>query len=466
MNKTKVFHLIQHLSKKDVRQFKELSQTSLIKVSEEARRLFSFLVQKATLDTPIEKEEAFQVSCPSLDYNDQKLRLLVSQLYKALERFLLFRNIDLAQQSYKNEGKLLSIYQQNGLEKNFQTAYSGLKKKQKETPYTLTIQEEIQMGFDKYQFESLQKRSKVFNFQYLLDLTELSYYQQKLRFACYGITHKNIYKTAFDPDVEPLLSKIQKSEKILSDPRISVYYHCFLMLSDHDEVQYFEQYNKLLNQYSAIFEQEERRSLFYFALNYCIRRLNSGEVGFGKKGIDIYERAIESKVLFIQGKLSRFTYRNMVMMAIRVGEFDKAIELTDKFESYLFSGERKSAYHFNKALINYHTGDLNSALDDIINADFKDHLINLAAKTLQAKIYYDMDERMLLDSHLDSMEMYIIRSKVLGYHKSNYKNVISFFKKLLRLKPFDEVKRNQLIDRVNAEAILTEKKWFLEKLDS
>ncbi len=464
MNKTKVFLLIQHLSKKDIRQFEELSNTSLIKVSEEASRLFSFLVRKTESEASIIKEEAFQFTFPSLKYNDQKLRLIVSQLYKALERFLLFRELDLEQHKNKNNLKLLTIYQQNGLEKHFQASYSSVLKRQKETPFNHTIQEEIQMGFDQYQFESLQKRSKVFNFQNLLDLTDQAYYQQKLRFACYGLTHKNIYKTDLDIGIDQMLEVIAQKASTLADPRISIYFHCYLMLKHHHQVEYFEKYNQLLNDFSGIFEPEERRSLFYFALNYCIRRLNSGEMEFGKKGIDIYERAIESKVLFIQGKLSRFTYRNMVMMAIRVGEFDKASELTDKFESYLFSGERKSAFHFNKALINYHTGDLDNALENIINADFKDHLINLAAKTLQAKIYFDMDERTILDSHLDSMEMYIIRSKVLGYHKTNYKNVISYFKKLVRLKPFDDAKKRQLIERIKAESILTEKKWFLEKL--
>ena len=96
--------------------------------------------------------------------------------------------------------------------------------------------------------------------------------------------------------------------------------------------------------------------------------------------------------------------------------------------------------------------------------DFKDHLFNLAAKVIQMKIYFESEELDILDSHLDAMQMYILRKKVIGYHKTNYKNIIKMTRKLLKIKPGDFSAKNILKDEINNAEILTEKKWLLNQL--
>ena len=154
----------------------------------------------------------------------------------------------------------------------------------------------------------------------------------------------------------------------------------------------------------------------------------------------------------------------MAMMAIRTGDFTRAEHITNNYEMNLRAAERKPAFHMNMALINYYKKDLDAAMMNIVEVDFKDHLINLAAKVLQAKIYYEAKQDQSLDSLLDSIEMYLIRKKVIGYHKSNYKNIIKYFKKLVRVSPYDKLKINNLKAQIESEKVLTEKKWLLNQL--
>ena len=74
------------------------------------------------------------------------------------------------------------------------------------------------------------------------------------------------------------------------------------------------------------------------------------------------------------------------------------------------------------------------------------------------KIYFESEEIDLLDSHLDAMQMYILRKKVIGYHKTNYKNIIKMTRKLLKIKPGDSVAVQELKNEISNAEILTEKK--------
>lgn len=226
----------------------------------------------------------------------------------------------------------------------------------------------------------------------------------------------------------------------------------------------FQQYTEFIKTNESLLKADELQTLFFFAINYCIRRLNSGEKEYGVLGLDMYERALNNNTLLIDGYLSRFTYRNIAMMAIRSDQFDWAEKFSHEHVELLRKDDKESAYHFNLALINYFKSNFEDALSHIQEADFKDHLIHLAAKTLQAKIYYELKASKALDSVLDSVDIYLTRNKILGYHKHNYKNIIKYFKRLSRHNPYDKDARTKLRERIQSEEILTEKAWLVEKL--
>ena len=80
------------------------------------------------------------------------------------------------------------------------------------------------------------------------------------------------------------------------------------------------------------------------------------------------------------------------------------------------------------------------------------------------KIYYQQKELDALDSYLESFRNYVVRKKDIGYHKANYKNIISLTKKLLKVNPYSK----KDIDKLKKEILdinpLTEREWLLEQL--
>ncbi len=98
-------------------------------------------------------------------------------------------------------------------------------------------------------------------------------------------------------------------------------------------------------------------------------------------------------------------------------------------------------------------------------ANYRDPLLNLAAKTLLLKTYIDLHEFDLLQSHLDAMRNYIHRKRVIGYHRTNYLNIIRFTEKTMRLAAGDKKETAALREAVQQEKVLSEKAFFLKILE-
>ena len=105
-----------------------------------------------------------------------------------------------------------------------------------------------------------------------------------------------------------------------------------------------------------------------------------------------------------------------------------------------------------------------SVLELLQKTEYKDLLLNLAAKTIALKTYYELNEISLLESHMDAMKSFIRRKKIIGYHKENYLNLVHFVKQLLELKRFDKVASRKLAQEIQDTKAIAEKVWLLQQI--
>lgn len=164
--------------------------------------------------------------------------------------------------------------------------------------------------------------------------------------------------------------------------------------------------------------------------------------------------------LYEHGILSRFTYHNVVAAALHTGEHDWARGFIHSYKNHLEKRYRESAFSFNLARLEYAQANYGLVLELLQTANYRDPLLNLAAKTLLLKTYYDLREHDLLQSHLDAMRNYIHRKRVIGYHRSNYLNIVRYMEKLLKLLPGDKPAHRNLLAVIQAEERLSEKSFF------
>ena len=152
------------------------------------------------------------------------------------------------------------------------------------------------------------------------------------------------------------------------------------------------------------------------------------------------------------------------MTALRLREFGWVFGFLHDFASYLPENHREGAFHYNIARYYYDTGDYRKAMQHLLRMEYDDVLQNLIAKTMLCKIYFELDETDALENQLDSIQIYLRRKKVLGYHKENYEAFVRFMRRLLALHPNDPANADKLRRDIGQAPTLTEREWFLQKV--
>jgi len=89
-------------------------------------------------------------------------------------------------------------------------------------------------------------------------------------------------------------------------------------------------------------------------------------------------------------------------------------------------------------------------------------LQNLRAKVMLCKIYYELNEHNALENQLDSIQIYLRRKKVLGYHRDNFLRIVRYFRRLVGLNFADATGLERFRNDLAAESAATEQEWFLK----
>ena len=324
---------------------------------------------------------------------------------------------------------------------------------------------EYRLHWETYHLSLQQGRAKTSNAQALSDAQDVAFICDKLRTGCLLLSHQQVTKQTYDKGLlEPVLSFL-KGHRYLQIPAVSAYYHgYFAQLGEPGSDEHFASLKTLLQDRSPHFSISEMHDLFLMAINFCIRRINLQEERFFREIFDLYQAGLDHGALLENGLLSRWTYNNITLTGLRLREFDWVKNFLHDYAPLLGESHRAGAINFNLARYYYELGDLREAMQHLLHIEYDDVLHNLVAKTMLSKIYYTLEEYDALENHLDSIQIYIRRKKVLGYHRDNYLAFVRFVRKLLNLIGNNETEREKLRQEILAAPILTERDWLLAEL--
>lgn len=464
MKNSRLIDILTTLSRKEVSAFGQFIASPYFNQREDLCLLWSYLSEQYFLLNMIpEKSMAFQKVYPQKPYDAQQIRLLMSLLLKQIERFFACQ----ALLQNESEMKVLQAqtYRKRGLAKPFQYIQRDLERLQSKSPFrdAAYLDRQYQIQFEQYQFTSAQKRIDTQNLQEVSDSLDLAFIALKLRNTCLAISHQTVYNVQYEVGLLEDMLRYVREKALLEIPAIGLYYHCYFALMQPEDEQHFMAFKKMILAHGHQFQAEEFRDLYLLAINYCIKRLNEGHKTYAWEGLELYKEGLKTNILITNGLISRFSYRNIVAMGLIAEDFSWVASFISDYRSFLPKAHRESMYSFNMARLEYHRQNYSPALQLLQKSEYKDLLLNLAAKTIQLKIYYELEEFDLLHAHLKAMERFIRRKKVMGYHRTNYLNLIRFVEKLLKLNPFDKEIKLSLSAEIDQCEVLTEKGWLIEK---
>ncbi len=411
-----------------------------------------------------DKETLFKKSFPNRPYDDLLLRATMSDLRELVEEFLMWQ--EMRSDRVKSKLSLAIVFRQRNLSYFFKRNLNKLEKEltQAKIQNTDYWQKKLEVQSEMVKFQTQTIRAAELPLQEISNSIDTLYLAQKLRHACTQITHQAVYKKEYEFGLLPNVIDEVEQKGFLEIPAIALYYYCYRFLTEKSGVSFFQQFIKELFTNGHHFPDSELKNLYLLAINFCIRQLNEGNTPFVKEGWELYQEGLKQGFLLDHGRLSGFSFNNVIAFGIRLNLFDKVRQFIQKYKTHLDPSQRESYISFNLARLEYTQGNHTAALRLLQTADFKDLVNNLIAKTYQLKIFYELDEYNLLDSHLSSFRHFIRRREVSDYHRINYLNIIGFVRKLIALPPEDHTAKKSLRKEIEQEEILTERTWLLEQL--
>ncbi|HFA51646.1 MAG TPA: hypothetical protein ENJ95_21745 [Bacteroidetes bacterium] len=468
MKKSNLVSILKTFDKKEVREFKKWLKSPAHNQRQDVIDLFQYLVTGRHLssDKFLDKKRIFSALFGSREYDDAEMRQTMYFLFKAVESFLVYD--ELLKDRVRSRTILAKVYRQRQLPKLFKKTMDAGQKMQEKQPLRnhQYYEHEFALQFEQYTYLSGLGRNVPNNLQKVSDASDKAYLANKLQLSCFMIAHQAVFKADYDMGMlQEVLGYIATNNSLLEIPAIAVYYFGFKAIKEKNSEDNYQKLKEQIRKYSDLFPADEIRVIYLLAINYCIGQINAGKLNYYNESFELYALGIKKNIFLENGVMSRFTYSNAIINALNLNEFEWVENFIAGYSQFLEEKHRESYVLFYRARLHFERGQYDKAMPLFAQYDTDDTLMSLLAKTMLLKMYYELDEYNALDSLLDSMRAYIQRKKVMGYHKSVFKNLLKYSRKLLKIMPNDAAQIQKLKTEIeNADPIM-ERKWLLEQLD-
>ncbi|MEY3442337.1 MAG: hypothetical protein RLZZ519_618 [Bacteroidota bacterium] len=309
-------------------------------------------------------------------------------------------------------------------------------------------------------------RSGVTNLDASVASLDRFYLFNKLKYACTRLNNRNVMGGDFqDPLIEGLLRQLPTSH-YADDPAVLIYFRIYQMLSRPDEKEHYPLLRTKLAQFALNFTLDEARHLYAFAMNYCIGRINAGEGSFLNEIFGLYKEALDRMVLLEGDSLSPWDYKNIVVVGLRLSEFEWVETFIRSFRERIPVEHRENAFTYNLAKLHFYKRNYSEVLKLLQKLEYEDVFYNLDAKVMLLKIYFELHEYEALDSLIDSFRIFLRRNKLISAsHRTNYLNLILFVKKLSRVGYGDHKRIAKIRADFEATRQIADADWLREKLN-
>lgn len=468
MEKSNLVSILRTFDKKEVRDFRKWLQSPAHNQREDVVNLYEYFMtgQHLTIEKFLVKERVFQSIFPKRTYNDSEMRQTMHFLFKAIEGFLAYN--ELFKDQVRSQTMLAKVYRQRQLPKLFKKAMDTSLKTQEKQPFRnhQYFENEYALQFEQYSYLSGLGRNVPYNLQEVSDANDKAYLANKLQLSCFMMAHQKVFNADYQLRfIDTLLDQLEADHTFLDIPAIAIYYYGYKAVTQKDDEESYKKLKEQIFRHEGIFPRQENRIILLMANNFCISQINAGKNSYFRESFELYDLGIKKEIFLENGILSRFTYSNAIITALNLNEYEWVEQFIAGHSDYLEAKHRDNYVRFYRARLHFERGEYTTAMRLFAQYEYDDILMSLHAKTMLLKMYYELDEFNALDSLIDSMRTYIHRKKVMGYHKTVFKNLLRYTRKILKVRPNDRTAVMKLKQEIAVAEPLMERKWLLEQLD-
>ncbi|MCO6493385.1 MAG: hypothetical protein J5I98_33500 [Phaeodactylibacter sp.] len=272
--------------------------------------------------------------------------------------------------------------------------------------------------------------------QEMNDALDLYYFCSKLRIACDMANRNKAIRASYQCHfIDTLLEAFGQAPPWLrEEPALQAYLQTLLMLRGEEENHYREA-RRLLLQNPHVFPREELNDLYDYVQNFCVKKINSGQTQYYEQILDLYKEMLNRGLLLRNGFLTQWTYINVVTAGIRLRDFEWTSHFIHAYREHLAPEVRDNVYNYNLAALEFERGNYQQALQSLQDVEFSDAFYHMAAKIIQLKSYYELEEAEPFFSLLEASRKYIRRNRQLSdYQKQSNAGFLKIAGKLYNLR--------------------------------
>lgn len=468
MRSSKIYSILEHFGKYEQNRFRKYLASPYFNKDDKLVQLFEITLSDicSRKNKSLEKIDVWKKLKLEKDYDDVRFRKYCSDLLKLLEGFLAQQTFEanpLHQATY-----LIDAVSKKKMEKLYKSTMRTARRlsdQQIHKPASYYYyQYEIEKNFyDLVDYEK--KRADRTNIEEIANNLDFFYLAEKLRMYCAVLTQQYFasqeYKFLF---IDEILSHI-KEINLEEVPPVAVYYQVYLTLSEKENEQHYFKFKVLLDQHALKFPQQEALTLYYSAINYCIRKVNQGNQVFLNELFQLYNDLISREIIFVNDELSPWTFKNIIVLSLRLGKFDWTETFITNYNHKIPEDQRENALTYNLAQLYFYQKNYNKVIEQLQHVEYTDVTYNVNSKAMLIATYYEIEEIEPLYHLLDSFKAYLNRHRSIAENvRRLYSNLIKFTKKIRKVRPGDKV----AIEKLKAELEMTKNvasiNWLREKI--
>jgi len=467
MKSTKVYQLLNELSKKEVKAFKKFLNSPYFNTTDAMIDLAEVIFTLISTDDDLTKEEVWHAIGENRQYGNTRFRKYCSDLSKLVERFLAQHEYD--GNPLRSAAYLLRTVSSRRLENLYNSSLKTARRLS-----NVENEKGIDFLYDAYQIERYHQvileagnRTQRLNVESILKTLDKFYIAQKLWSYMTAMSQKRIVNLEYDLlFIDEILDHIEENP-YPDTPQIRILYLVAKLYQSNDS-QYFPELKSLLIEHINLFPASEYNIIFRSTLNFLIGWANEGKKEFLRPLFELYRYAINEEFFFLEGGFNPWIFKTIVHVALRLEEFIWCQEFIEEYARRLPQESRENAMQFNMARLHWYQKNHDEVISLLNQVEFDDFSYNLSSKAMLLATYYEIDEVEVLFSFLESFNAFLKRNtaKLPEKRRENYLNLIKYTRILSKLTRRDKEKLQLLKEEINNKANLGDKRWLLEKVDA
>ncbi|MCB0577948.1 MAG: hypothetical protein KDD10_01390 [Phaeodactylibacter sp.] len=468
MKKSKLLELLAKLDGHQWRSLEVFVQSPYHNTNPEAVLLLQYLHaawQEGFEEESLEREAIYARLFPGAGFKYQHLNQLASQLLKLAENWLVWQRLE------RDNALLESLKAQEllqlKLDKHYRQACRAVEKAIEKAPMSSEYYHyryKLESLEEQY-FASLKQRRYDPALQTASNALDEHFALLKLRYLCEMINRRQLIPQDYRFTFTAALQEYLETKDFTGHPLLLLYYQLYLMLTDESGgAEPFYRYVSLLRQNNGRLGQEESRILLYYAINFCIGKIRSGERQYAMDLFGLYSHGVAEGTLLDNETLSPWTYKNMVRLGLNLKKYEWVEQFARDYASYLPKNKKEDALHYNLAEIFFAQKKYEEALLQLRQVAFSDIHYNLCSKVLMAKIYYEQEQWSSLEYLLNAFRVFLRRNRSISTKvKEPYVNFVSFLSALLRRLPENY---GNLALKIKEKQAIDNRDWLLHQLEA